>query len=275
MFAITTICCNNRQTLFDVLDSFVIRTRAPETKWIILLQGCNNEFVAKIQERARLITNSQSLITFDFIVLKDNIGLSKGANLLAEKSRSYRYVLHVEDDWLCLPTAITGSNYMWLTTCLEFLESHHKVSTLFLRKYSSDQEKHQYAWNRTANYQCHSRTGHFNYAAKMKDTHIEVYKDIKFQEIPHFLFTFNPCIRRNEDYHRVGVFPLNVYDDAIKKERENQWTQTQYGDAPNWGWCEAFAMEKTYDLITYNVAAGIFGHHEDWIAKLKAADYAY
>jgi len=100
----------------------------------------------------------------------------------------------------------------------------------------------------------------------MESSRKVTYREIIFQHIPYFLFTFNPHLRRNADYYRCGVFPLPEYSDI--STRQSEWKLTGNGDAKNWGWCEALSMEKTRDLVTYNVGSGIFGHYEDWVDAL-------
>jgi hypothetical protein len=68
-------------------------------------------------------------------------------------------------------------------------------------------------------------------------------------------------------YYDCNVYPLLEKQD-IRIGNEKNWNMTQYKDVPEWGWCEADAMEKTRNLITYNVQAGIFGHYEDWLPLL-------
>lgn len=285
-FCITTLCCNDRKTLFAVLTAFSIRTKIPDgTVWTLLLQGCADSFVEKVKELSEKIkVNQNYCLRFEFLVYKENMGLSRGMNTLAEKTKHFKYILHVEDDWLCLPHKITSVDWNWLFLCLRFLRSRPEVSTIYLRKYVDAAEKQKFAWTKHAFYNCHTHKDNFNYADKMKfkpkikyaiEDQIEKGNNVtaSFQEIPTFLFTFNPCIRRNEDYFKAGAYPLQEFADAVAKRE--QWTLTQYDEAPQWGWCEAFAMEKIRDLICYNFEAGVFGHYEDWIARLEKEGYSY
>jgi len=264
-FCITTLSCNDRKTLIPTIRAFLKETEMPDKwKWWILIQGCSCTYIDEIISYLKSLDNNDR---FNLLISETNLGLSKGNNILIQATQNYKYILHLEDDWICLPPSITGVSKNWLTTCLQFLDQHPEVSTLFLRKYATPQEKFKFAWNRHIKYKCHKYTDNFNFSKKMEGSPIEYVNEIKFQQIPQFLFTFNPCIRRNEDYFKLGIYPLNEYNDAITK-REN-WTLTLPKDAPYWGWCESLTMEKLRDSITYNVAAGIFGHFEDWITKLK------
>jgi GT2 family glycosyltransferase len=295
-FCITTITCNNRNTLIPTIESFYQNTQYPYIfKWMILLQGCTSEYVEYVRKWTNTIGKEQLKCKFKLLVSKKNLGLSRGNNILAHRVRNYRYVLHLEDDWLCLPQSVTGVPKSWLITCLDFIDQHPEVSTLFLRKYLDDADKKRYSWTRHCYYYGHQYHDNFNYAQKMVSTKdraifyhsslVESQEKLKFQEIPKFLFTFNPCIRRNSDYYRVGVFPLDEFQDIRKsnitndvtdsKESKNReepqmtkWTLTEYTTVPDWGWTEARAMEKIRELITYNVSSGIFGHYEDWIGHL-------
>ncbi len=272
-FAIATLTCNDRETLFDTLQSFFDNTDIghitilnDKVVWCIFIQGYTDEYLHKLETKTAEYESSYD-VQFNLVKSRENLGLSKGANKLAESVKDYDLVLHLEDDWHCLSSDITGLSKQWLETSISFLIENHNVSTLFLRKYVDDREKQQYAWSRHANYTNHKHKDNFNYAEKMKGSNVIDHRDVKFQEIPKFLFTFNPHIRRNHDYYNVKVFPLDEYPDV--SNRRGAWKLTQYGDVPKWGWCEAQAMEKTRELTTYNVGAGVFGHNEDWTAAGK------
>ena len=273
-FCLTTLTCNDRKTLFDTIESFLENTDInhlpiinQKLPWLIFIQGSINEYF----DRLRQFTDKQMeqfAIDFQYIRSEENIGLSKGSNKLALAAKKYDYVLHIEDDWQCLPKDITCVGIDWLEVCISFMLEHPEVSTLFLRKYVSDDEKKRYAWNCHVAYRCHKYAkDNFNYAKKMEGSEVFNHRNIKFQHIPTFLFTFNPCIRRNKDYYTAEVFPFDEYED-VNKRREN-WGLTEYKDVKDWGWCEAYAMEKTRDFKTFNVASGIFGHYEDWEAAGK------
>jgi hypothetical protein len=45
--------------------------------------------------------------------------------------------------------------------------------------------------------------------------------------------------------------------------RSKEWGATPESAAPAWGYVESITMEKTRDLMTYNVQCGIFCHAED------------
>lgn len=254
-FAITTLTYNNRESLFKVIKYIkpeLINAKI-EINWYILLQNCNNDFIDKV----KLMCNG---LNIKLLIYENNLGLSLANNILIEKTKNYKYILHLEDDWILLPKSLQPykSTDTWLDICLSYMELHKDTSTIFLRAYNNEKEKWQYAWNRTIPYVCHKYPDNFNYENKMKNIKPEIYCDNKFTEIPTFLFTFNPCIRRNIDYHRT-VFPLNEFNNDQKDKNKNQ----------HWGWCEATAMEKIRHLRAVWFNEGIFGHHEDWILDLK------
>ncbi len=256
-FTIATLTCNDRESLFLTIESFCKNTNI-NCDWHIFLQGCTGEYLNRVTQFIEQFKNVQ----FHLKTHQTNLGLSKGQNVIADMVKEYEYVLQLEDDWYCLPEKITGLSKEWLETCLQFLEKNKHVSTLYLRKYVDEMEKFKYAWTRHVEYKNHVYKKNFNYAKKMEGSDTRVFQEIKFQHIPQFLFTFNPCIRRNTDYYKVGVFPLLELKDINSKRGE--WLATTPEDVPMWGWCEAIAMEKTRNLITYNVGSGIFGHQEDW-----------
>ena len=268
--AITTITCNNRVTIFPTVETFLDSNRTKfeglSIDWFILLQGCNQDHIEKLDELLENYSETHPMINFELLVYKKNLGLSKGNNILAEKTKNYKYVLHIEDDWITLTKNVTGSGNHWLKSSMEFMEEHPETSTLFLVKFPNG-SKHK-SWNQIVHYNTFKHNDNFDYLRKMREnTKIIMKDDIKYQLITTFLFTFNPAIRRNARYYACGVYPLLEKED-VRQGDENNWKMTQYKDIIDWGWCEADAMEKTRGEITYNVASGIFGHHEDWAPKL-------
>ena len=271
--ALTTLVCNDRACLFDVLSSVCEFTAFPPcTDWVILAQGCSAAFVDKIQ--TFITEHQQTNVCWQLMVWPDNKGLSAGVNELAARTRDHEYVLHIEDDFICLPPNITKCDSDWLKTCCAFLDNHPLVSTLFLRQYATDQEKYQYGWTRCIPYQCHRfSTDNFNWATKIKMNRCYeqpiTSNGLVFERIPNFLFTFNPVLRRNAHYYQKhNVFPVPSKMDVVAN-RAREWSATAADAAPEWGHSEALVMEKTRDLLTYNVQRGIFGHFEDWQPVLK------
>lgn len=262
MFAVTTLTCNDRNTIFKTIAAFVLNTDiSKKIDWFIFAQGCSEPFLASLKKLTEKI-EAEKNVQFHLTASEKNLGLSKGSNVLAEQTKDYKYVLNLEDDWILLGKDVTNIEKEWLDLCLQFLEEDEKVSTLFLRKYHDSGEKARYGWSKGIPYQCHKHKDNFNWKEKMKGSLKVYYHGIIFQEIPHFLFTFNPCIRRNEDYYNANVFPLQEFDDV--NTIKEKWTDSGDKNIPHWGWCEALTMEKTYDLTTFNVGAGLFGHFEDW-----------
>ena len=136
------------------------------------------------------------------------------------------------------------------------------ISTIGLRKYFDNDEKWHYGWTRTIPYYCHKNKDNFNYQKKMENSHQLNMNGLKFQHVPKFLYTNNPCIRRNVDYYQCGAIPIPEFADININKKD--WTDQQSCKVPYWGFAEAITMEKTIDLITYYLEEGIFGHYEDW-----------
>lgn len=278
-FCITTLTCNNRATLIPTIRSFFENTTPPALTWFVLLQGCADSHVENVKKLCEEYEKLYPQVVFDLIISKENLGLSKGNNILVTYAQEYTYIANIEDDWYCLPQSITGLSKDWLITCLKFLDDNPHVSTLFLRKYVDAADKYKYAWTRDITYINHKHKNNFNASARMKGpppSHTTYVDGIKFQEIPRFLFTFNPCIFRRKDYAMKGVFPFPSHDDvrkpdaAVKAGQTTDWSLTQEGAIKHWGWCEAMSMEKTRDLITYNVHSGTHGHMDEFRPVLKA-----
>jgi hypothetical protein len=120
--------------------------------------------------------------------------------------------------------------------------------------------------------------------------HNLVFQDIEFQLIPNFLFSFNPSVVRNADFHK-HVYPLPKFEKDQKtnsfstnatpppiqedvtpipkkktnryyfptaaleaeQEEERQREEEEKDMTRSWGSCEAMTMERTRDagLLTY------------------------
>jgi hypothetical protein len=282
-FAITTITCNNRDTLFPTIETFCDPERNSyfsnkddgqdniskcDIDWYILLQGCNVEHIKKVTSCTEKYDYSN--LRFILLVSKQNLGLSVGNNKLAAKVKDYKYVLHIEDDWITLDPLVTNVNNNWLETSIQLLDQNPSIATVFLRKFHDGYNTG--LWNQESSYKTFKYDDNGNYKKKMVGSNVIVLHDIQFQHIPKFLFTFNPAIRRNHMYYQCSVYPLlEKQDIRVSTNNETNWKMTQYEDVPEWGWCEADAMEKTRDLTSYNLNSGIFGHHEDWVPLLDTA----
>lgn len=281
--ALTTLVCNDRECLFVVLQSLLKGTTWPDhttshymyhpaTEWVILAQGCSKGFVQRLEKWIAQHTCEQ--LSVKLIVWAVNQGLSMGVNELAYQTEECKYVLHIEDDFALLPPDITNCDQDWLSTCCDFMDQHSDVASLFLRQYATDQEKHLYGWTRNISYRNHRfAKDNFHWSQKIKlNRCLEnplLFGGMKFEHIPHFLFTFNPVLRRNTSYEQKQVFPVPTKQDAVAG-RSKEWKATREDAAPEWGHTEAMTMEKTRDLVTYNVQQGLFGHYEDWLDVLEA-----
>ena len=272
--AITTLSCNDRQVLFKTIRSFVDNTVIdyPLT-WYILLQGYSPQAYKTVKKFTDKLMHFNSNLTFNLTYVAVNKGLSAGVNYLAQLSQHFTYVIHLEDDWICLPEEFTGIPKEWLKQLISFMDTNPQMSSIFLRKYSTPQEKYHYCWTRPAQYVCH-RFVNFNYSHQMRTKPKVKYQQLTLQEIPNFCFTLNPVLRRNQDYYRAEVFPLDQFDDKASDSRRQAWSTTAKQDIPHWGWAESLAMEKIRHLTAYNLHAGLFGHYDDWskLPKFQAYD---
>lgn len=166
-------------------------------------------------------------------------------------------VLHLEDDWICHHDE-DPSTHPWFDDCCWYLHMHPEVSTLFLRKYVSDEDKRMYGWTRNIPYVCFQHPNPFHYAEKIKDQPKIPFRSLTFRRIPEFLYSANPTLFRLKHYLDRKVFPFPEFQDATM--RQDAWATTTMEDAPQWGFAEALAMEKIRDLICMNVDHGYFYH---------------
>lgn len=256
-FCVTLVTCNNRNTTEKVINSFIENTNfTSSVDFYVYVQGCTDDYVSSLK------SIKHPNVNFYWIIKEKNGGLTLAMNELNDLSKNYKYTMFLEDDWICIP----GENKEWLNDGLCFLDSNDDVSTLFLRKWSGEKEKHHYGWTRTVQYFIHKNPNNYNYENKMKGSHKTDINNTKFQHIPEYLYSNNPNIHRNSDYYRVGIFPFIPHDDI--KDQFGEWTDSNSSSdkiTKCWGYSEAYSMEKHLGLKCYYVDNGIFGHYEDWV----------
>lgn len=257
---ITTITHNNKEVLIDTILSFVNNTILPNNiNWYILLQGYSSQYLERVNIIIDMLQKNYHINIIPLLQI-NNLGLSKGFNLLVDHTKNYKYILHIEDDWITLPNI----NKRWLIDSITLLDSDNSISTILLRKYLDNNEKSKYGWNSPLNYKIFKHKNNFNYESKIKNSKIPpiTINNTYFKNIPNCLFTLNPHIRRNIDYFTNNVLPLIEFNDIdIENNHPN-----------NWGYSEAYSMEKTYNLVSYYLDNGIFSHYDDWFLSWNFKD---
>lgn len=255
-FAITMLTHRNNPVMLKTLTELIKWTTFPEdTHFYILVQCCSKDYISTIKSFTSGDYFPKQLKIF---ITEDSPGLSHANNFLYEQTKDYQFVFHLEDDWILTPPV----HKSWLNISLKRMENHPDLSTIAFRKYSSDKEKWQYGWTRGIPFKMHKQLN-FNYRTKMKET-VEVKNNDEihyFTEVSEFLFTFNPSLRRNKDYIRMGVYPLDIYKDFDTVDKDGNKVR----DHGEWGFCEANAMEKTMTLKTEYYCDGIFCHYEHMV----------
>ena len=162
---------------------------------------------------------------------EENIGLSKAMTYLIEHTKYFVFTLNIEDDWILLDDKVSQN---WLDHSMSFLQANQDA-TVFLRAYANDKDKWQYGWTRNIPYRCHEFRDNFNYASAIERANVTIkQEENSFRLIPNFLFTFNPILVRNRDYH-AHVYPIPVLSNDQKDPNFHA----------NWGCCEALVMERT------------------------------
>ena len=283
MLAVTILTHNDNHLLFYTLKQLFNNTNfnqdstgnvsatgnVPVTTFFVLLQSCSKAFVKATEYLFKsndTIDSSNRKFKYNIINEESNLGVSKANNKLADFTKDYKYVFHLEDDWI-----LYKSDREWLNNCIYYLETNNDISTIALRKYGNDQEKYQYGWTRTIPYTCHQFKDNFNYQTKLKNE-IDIFSTtfpFKMTEIEHYLFTFNPTIRRNKDYYNCGVYPLPEFN---YKDTNEDLSIKGVHTGDSWGYCEALTMEKTRELKTVMMNEGCFIHFDDWINVLRQED---
>ena len=250
--ALTTVTYNNRETLLHVVRNFLRNTiLSKQTYWYMALQNCSDEFVLRLLKE--FSAGNAHNLTLVIARFPTNIGLSKAMTYLIEQTKYFDFTLNIEDDWILLDKCCAQT---WLDTSLTFLCTHDDASAVFLRAYANEKDKWQYGWTRNIPYRCHEYRDNFNYETGIQRENVTIEQDgMRFKFIPNFLYTFNPVIAKNKDYHR-HVYPIPILTNDQKDPNFHA----------NWGCCEALVMERTRKagLKTFWLNEGIFGHHEDF-----------
>jgi GT2 family glycosyltransferase len=249
-FTIATLTCNDRNSLKNTIDCIKKYTNLDGFTWTIYAQGCSDEFLKTVP-----LMFENTGIDLRLFANKENEGCSKGFNRLWEYIKDYDFVLNIEDDWYLLEQANTD----WLKTCIEYMKDHESADILYMRRYMSDQEKWQYGWNRHFSYIFFNGRLRYNYEALMKKTTPHEYKGMKFQQIPEFMFTNNPCLFRTSSYKKVNIFPI-MEQPGDRHDIKGDWTDSSKF-VSGWGYAEASIAEKTADLNTFYVNDGMFIHN--------------
>lgn len=255
--AITFLTYNNNELLFSTIRHLFEYTDFTLFQTIeihILAQCCHKSYLHSLENVCKHYEIPDKLKCI-LHTSDENLGISRGMNVLYEHTSTHKYVLHLEDDWVLL-----AENKDWLYKSYSRMIDNPSIATLALRKYGTDKEKWQYGWTRTIPYKCHVHPGNFNYEKKIETT-----DDPEFRRIKHFLFTANPVIRNNTFYSSIYPLPdyheqdsIQIYKDGVKVH-----------DNPRWGTSEAETMEKTRDFITEYYQDGVFVHFDDWVDYLK------
>ena len=275
--SITFLSYNDNPLLFSTFKQFIENTNFKNiistTVINILVQSCSKSYVKTIENICVLYNKDPSYNIKCVLHTEENMGVSKANNYLYNLTKHFKYVLHIEDDWIIDPSKIITKD--WLKLCIHFLENNDDVSTIALRAYGNSDEEYRYGWSRTIPYLCHEHKDNFNYKDKLINTKLlfsneEELGGIRMIEIKNFLFTFNPVIRRNKDYIEKNVYPLPEYNDKdeIIEFKDNLLYEKKH-ENDRWGWCEATTMEKIRDLRTYMYENGIFYHFDDNIQLCK------
>jgi len=242
-----SVSYNSRDTLPNMVQAVVENTRFPRNAvWYMLLQNFSDE---ACQTVVQLCKDKIELVLIRFA---KNIGLSKAMTYLNEQCKNFEFVISIEDDWKLLATHIPSKD--WLLLGLRFLQHYTDVSAIFLRTYSTEKEAWQYGHLRSIPFTCHKHAGNYDYKRKMEGSERIVFEGVTFAHIPTMMFTFNPMIMRNKDFHK-HVYPLDVFDLDSKAAGSNA----------NWGHTEALAAERTRDLKIFWMKDGIMAHMEDMI----------
>jgi len=269
MLAITFLTHQNGELLFSTIKEFLLNTNLDINGGVevhILAQKCCKAYIKSLETLCKACDKSG--VKFILHTNDQNLGVSKANNFLYNITKHAELVLHIEDDWVFHPSQVVSKN--WLRVCVDYL-SNSDVSTLFLRRYGSEEEKHKYGWTRHIPYVCHTHPNNFNFITKLETPMSFLFdekEELIFTGIKDFLFTFNPCIRKNSDYEKCGVYPLPEFEDMDTKELFSE-DGTKLHESSVWGWCEALTMEKTIGLKTKWVNDGLFVHFDDWVLELQ------
>ena len=87
---ITTITHNNKEILIDTILSFLNNTILPNNiNWYILLQGYSSKYLERFNIIIDMLQKNYSINIIPLLQI-NNLGLSKGFNLLVEHTKNYK-----------------------------------------------------------------------------------------------------------------------------------------------------------------------------------------
>lgn len=241
-FCISTLTHNdtNRDIfLKKTIDSFIKNTEINHTiDWYIHCNG-ESELISNV------ITNSINLyndkINFHYSYSIINNGVGAGINYLNNLTKEYKYTLFLEGDWVTLPNEISGHKN-WLEDSINYLEQNNHISQVLLRRYISDLDDRMYGYGYWI------RKDNIKNIVTMENEYIELVKKE---------YTNNPHIRRNEDFYKVGIFPLNEFYDENGDPIEIKGKSM-------WGQAEIQAEFKGYSIKSSYLSLGNMVHCEHW-----------
>jgi hypothetical protein len=175
-----------------------------------------------------------------------NLGCGGGMNVVWERTNGADYTLLLEDDWLLLPSELTGVGPDWLARLIGVMDAD-PCTAIYLRRYETPMacRQHYTAYN-------WSHVGDELGLGGFRIRHQPVYR-----------VSNNPKMYRVADYRRCGIFPQPEFIGPdgrgldVKGELE-------------WGRAE-LAMENRYQehgLRILEMAPGLFYHYDHAIPYL-------
>lgn len=124
-----------------------------------------------------------------------DLGCAAGTNAVAAMVRNFKYVLHLECDFLLLPEKVTGEDKDWLKRAVSHLEATGS-DYLYLRRMASPDEARNHWWSQ--------------WMPKV------IQGTGAYMPVPDFWWSNNPHLRLNEAIYVAGCLPLDESKDGPK-----------------------------------------------------------
>ena len=181
---------DRRKRLEACLKSLIENTDYPDLSVCVFDNGSTDDTSEWLNQQ-----RFEEFKTFRVRSSVDDLGCAAGTNQVSEMVRDYDYVLHLESDFLMLPSFVTGEDKQWLQRALSHLETSGS-DYLYLRRMVSPEEARMHWWAQ--------------WMPKVKQG------TESYMEVPGFWWSNNPHLRRNEGIYAAGCLPLNESRDGPK-----------------------------------------------------------
>lgn len=205
--------------------------------WFIVVNGDNKEIIKEIIKNRDKLKDKFNII---YHVNNINNGVGSGLNQLNELCRDYEYTFLLEDDWICLPSYMSGHSENWFWNSISLLDNNENLDNIQFRRYLDDLDDRQYGYS------------HWIKADNILE---QLFNEDEYLVFKKREYTNNPSLRRMKSLYEKEILPLKEFwDGDIPLELKGN---------DYWGQAEIIAMSFD-NIVTAWLYLGNFVHYENW-----------